>query len=458
MKTMTSRIVALQTLSSWQGTGAPVYIFFERCLHGCTISRSERALVTAIIGGVLRYLEYLDLVIGMFSHSPLKKMKPRTLFALRMGIYQLLFMDRIPPSAAVNETVKAFKEGRQPNWLVRVVNGILRNVGRRIEKIPSPGDIRVDGQRVLNHPRWLLDRWRQRFSEETVKEICRINNLVPPLTLRINTSRISRDELLIVLEGAGQCGKKGRFSKESLIMDQSGPISALPGYEEGYFLIQDEAAQLVSLLMPMVEGGNYLDGCAGLGGKTSHLAAIVPAGGKITALEPDDTRYRQLGENLHRLGLEAKVIQTTLEEFAESTSEKFDGILIDAPCSGTGVIRRHPDIRWNRKAADLKEYHEQQLELLVRADSLLKENGTIVYVTCSLEPEENEEVVEEFMKKNPEYIVRNAGGLLPAETAELINQQGMFAPTPADGLDGFFALRLLKCQVSGYRCQGTVIC
>ncbi len=446
MSTMTSRDIALQTLSDWQGTGAPVHIFFERCLHGSTVSRSERALATAIIGGILRHMEYLDLIIESFSHSPLKKMKPRTLFALRMGIYQLLFMDRIPPSAAVNETVMALKKSRQPKWLVRVVNGILRNAARRIEEIPAPEDIRADGRSVLNHPQWLVSRWQKRFGDEIARQICRENNLIPSLTLRVNTSRISRNDFLRILRDNGYHGKKGRFGKESIVMEVTGVIPALPGYEEGYFLVQDEAGQLVSLLMPMTEGGNYLDGCAGLGGKTSHLSALAPCGGKITALEPAGKRYRQLGENLHRLGFAARIIQTTLEDFARSISEKFDGILIDAPCSGTGVIRRQPDIRWNRKADDLQGYHQHQLELLMRADSLLKENGVIVYATCSLEPEENEEVIRDFLAKHPEYTLHNAGELLPAETAKLINQEGMFTPTPADGLDGFFAVRLDRCK------------
>jgi 16S rRNA (cytosine967-C5)-methyltransferase len=444
MNSITSRSIALQTLSNWHGTGAPVPVFFERCIDTHLSSSPERALARAIIGGILRHLEYLDLIIESFSHSPLKKMKTRTLFALRMGIYQLLFMDRIPPSAAVNETVKSFKEERQPQWLVRVVNGILRNVARNLKNIPASENIIGDGQPVLNHPSWLLSRWQKRFGDKIVREICRQNNLVPPLTLRVNTKRISRNQLLTVFLDNGYDVEKGRFSKESLIMENSGAISALPGYEEGYFLVQDEAAQLVSMLMPMVEHGNYLDGCAGLGGKTSHLASLVPVSGKITALEPDRKRYRQLGENLHRLGLEAKTIGTTLEEFAESSSEKFDGILIDAPCSGTGVIRRQPDIRWNRNPDDFNGYQQQQLDLLTRADSLLKENGSIVYATCSLEAEENEEVIEKFMAKHPEYIVENGVRLLPDETAKLINQQGMFISTPADGLDGFFAVRIVR--------------
>lgn len=447
MSAISSRNIVLKTLLNWQGTGVPLNIFFERSIKGFVVSSSERALAKAVIGGVLRNLEHLDLVIENFSHSPLKKMKPRTLFALRMGIYQLLFMDRIPPSAAVNETVKAFKEDRQPKWLVRVVNGILRNVARSFKDIPARKGINAGGQLVLNHPRWLTIRWQKRFGDETVEEICRQNNQVPLLSLRANTSKISRDQLLRFFLDQVQDVKKGRFSQDSLIMENRGVISELPGYEEGYFLVQDEAAQLASMLMPMVEHGNYLDGCAGPGGKTCNLASLlIPCSGKITALEPDRNRYRQLGENLHRLGLQAKTIQTTLEEFSESTIEKFDGIMIDAPCSGTGVIRRHPDIRWNRKADDLKGYNRQQLELLIRADSLLKENGVIVYATCSLEPEENEDVIGEFMAKHPGYTIENAKRFLPVETEKLINQQGMFTPTPADGLDGFFAVRLRRGQ------------
>ncbi len=443
-----SRLLALNVLCRWHDVHAPISGIFNQVVDGIHLEQRELKLANALVFGVLRQQQYLDYILGRFARHPLRKMKPRTLFALRIGLFQLLLMDRIPESAAVNETVKALKAVRQPKWLVSFVHGVLRNVARKKTEQPAPESAAINGQPILNHPDWLLRRWRQRFGPEKTTMICRCNNQPPLLTLRTNTRLISRNELQLLFAEAGVQALPGKFSSEALYFpESSGSINGLPGYDQGYFQVQDEAAQLASLLMPMRDGEKYLDACAGLGGKTSHLATLARKTVQITAVEPDKRRYRLLGENLNRLGIDrVSCSNTTLEQFAAETGERFDGILLDAPCSGTGVIRRQPDIRWNRREEDLESYQQQQVHLLSTTAGLLKKNGVLVYATCSLEPEENEGVVAAFLADHPEFFVDNAADYLPQPAACLVDKNGYFHPTPADGLDGFFAVRLQEKQ------------
>ncbi len=441
---MTSRTIALEILCQWHGSGKPIDIFLNE-LSSPKSKNREKGLVKTIVMGILRQKEYLDQVIKQFAHHPLKRMRPRTIYALRMGFYQLLFMDRIPPSAAINETVKAFKSKKQPTWLVRVVNGILRNGSRNIEKIKR--DYPEISQQITNHPDWLVKRWQDKYGLELSRKICLTNNTHPPLTLRVNRSLIEPDEFLLLLQNSNREAERGVFSPESIIIkNYRGSITDLPGYDKGFFQVQDEAAQLASYLMlPLQSSSQYLDACCGLGGKMTHLLTLCKARATITGIEPDSRRYKLLLENLHRLQLSAPTMQTTLESFAPACRNKFAGILIDAPCSGTGVIRRHPDIRWNRHENEIATYQKKQLSLLKAAGKLTREQGIIVYATCSLEREENEEVVARFIEQQPEFQMEDTADFLP-DQARVLSKNGFFCPTPANGLDGFFAVRLKKTK------------
>ena len=215
--------------------------------------------------------------------------------------------------------------------------------------------------------------------------------------------------------------------------------------DRGCFVVQDEAAQLATCLLTMKQGGRYLDGCAGLGGKTTHLAALLPPGADLTAIEPEKRRYRLLGENLQRMQVTGvATVNMDLDGFADTSGEKYDGILLDVPCSGTGVIRRRPDIRWNRREEDLADYQRQQLKLLRTAASLVQEGGIIVYATCSLEPEENSGVIEAFLAEHGRFYLEDGRRFLPPAAQHLVTAEGYFQPTPEKGLDGFFAARLRR--------------
>lgn len=446
MKPLSSRLLALDVLCAWNDSGTPINAVFDRITSTNKVEPKDLQLANAMVLGILRQQQYLDHILATFAKHPLRKMKIRTLVALRLGIFQLLLLDRIPESAAVNETILAFKAVRQPKWLVNFVNGVLRNVARKKQSLPTPAQATIKGQSIPNHPDWLVKRWQQRFGQGKTAAICKTNNQQPGLTLRTNTGNISRNQLQALLTEADYQSHPGIFSPEALILPQArGTITELPGYEQGFFQVQDEAAQLASHLLSPQAGRKYLDGCAGLGGKTGHLATMAADTTQITAIEPDKRRYQLLLKNLNRLGHKQVLTwNMTLEQFARQNKDQFDGILLDAPCSGTGVIRRQPDIRWNRRAEDLAAYQKQQLQLLETAASLLAETGILVYATCSLEANENEEVVAAFLARHQQFTSDHAGEYLPENALQLVSKAGFFQPTPADGLDGFFAARLRR--------------
>ena len=441
IKHIMARSAAVEALCLWASVSTPVDLIFNSTV--AELDDADRGLAKTLVYGVLRQRDYLDWIIGQFSKHPLAKMKTRTLMTLRVGVYQLFFLTRIPESAAVNTTVNTLKAAGQPAWLIGFVNGLLRAIVRAKASLPRPEDALSNNSPILNHPPWLVDRWHRRYGAEKTRAICQLNNTEPDLTLRTNIRRNSRASLLALLQKCGITACEGRFSPAALIIDKfPGSVAALPGYEEGFFQVQDEAAQLASLLFgPLASGCRILDACAGLGGKTCHLAETAPPGAIITAIEPDEKRFSLLNENLRRLGLDDYVVslRTDLARFASSAPLPFHAILVDAPCSGTGVIRRQPDIRWNRHPEDLPANRERQLRLLETAATLLAPGGTLVYATCSMEPEENEEVIVSFLQQHPRLTIRNARESLPEKAHILVDTNGFFRSNPTDGLDGFFA-------------------
>jgi 16S rRNA (cytosine967-C5)-methyltransferase len=448
------RYIAIEILISWEEDHLPVDQVMENQTADTAFSDPrDRQLLTALVYGVLRWRAYLDWVVEKFSKYPLARMKNRTLQALRLGIFQLIFLDRVPASAAINETVQALKDMKQPKWLTGFVNGMLRSVAREQDNIPTPLREKNSGSLPaavrLSHPEWLFKRWQQRYGEEDAISICRANNTMAPICLRVNTTLTTPAALLEKLSKEGLIAAPGKYSPLALrLVDYSGPITSVPGFAEGLFQVQDEAAQLVSMVLgPLQPEGTYLDGCSGLGGKTTHLAQELAAGSKLLAVEPNSGRLRKLQENLVRLRLDHRVtiVEGTLSSLLPENKEKFTGVLIDAPCSGMGVIRRHPDIRWNRSPADLSRYQEQQTGLLREAAQLVAHQGILVYATCSTEPEENEEVVKKFLAAQPHFILSHCRDVLPESAAGLVDSQGFLRIIPGrEDLDGFFAARFIK--------------
>jgi len=445
------RYIAIEILCHWEKSRLPVDRVIEKFISSIVFNDlRDRQLTLSLVYGIIRWRGYLDWVIAEFSKHPLAKMKPRTLQGLRVGIFQLFFLDRVPASAAINETVQALKDMKQPKWLTGFVNGILRNVKRQLHNIATPfNNMPLPESAKLSHPDWLIERWKNRYGDKLAAAICLENNREAHLCLRTNTTLTTTEGLLEKFNEAGLIAEQGKYSPLAVkLIDYHGPVINIPGFEEGLFQVQDEAAQLVAMLLGSLENKKkYLDGCAGLGGKTSHLAQVLPADGKLVAIEPNVGRVKKLRENLARLRLETSVtiIEGTIETLLPDMKEKFAGVLIDAPCSGLGVIRRHPDIRWNRTPDDLLRYQDKQSSILESAAQLLAPGGTLVYITCSTEPEENEEVIHKFLAEHSRFLISNCGNMLPENGRPLVDKKGFFRTLPGrDDLDGFFAAKLIK--------------
>ena len=440
----TARYAAIETLCKLAQTRLPIAQLFEQAVEEHKVSEADRQLAMKICYGVLRRKEYLDLILSQLCRQPLSKIKPFAYHALHTGLYQLLFLDRVPPSAAVNETVKAVAAAHLSKPIQGFVNGVLRQSIRKRSELPQADEVNL-----LNHPEWLVRRWQSNFGEETARQICLVNNQEPNLCLRA-TARTSKSELLHLLRQNSISASPGVYAPDAIIVERyQGPITALPGFKHGYFQVQGQAAQLATLLLgPFENGARYLDCCAGVGGKTSHLLSLVNAqSSSVVALEPHPRRVRQLRETLSRTAdfRRARVYEQTLENYSASGRPEFNAILIDAPCSGTGVIGRHPDIRWNRAAEQLEDYQNQQLSLLEHAEELLLPGGVIVYATCSIEPEENQQVISRFLEKHRHFSLTDCHAYLPPKAQQLIHN-GCFAPLPAAEIEGFFAARLTSIR------------
>ncbi len=442
----TARFAAIETLCHFYKIQSSVKPLFEQTMSRYALSGSERNLAMQLVYGVLRYRQSLDRILEILSRTPLKKLHSFVHQALAVGLYQLFFLERIPESAAVNEVVESCKIAKIPKRLHGFVNGCLRQAIRQKKNLATKVGTDAFGEKILNHPDWMVNRWRSHYGPQVTENICRANNREPLLVVRVNSSIINRDDFCQALETEEIAFRQGCYSDEAVVLPGfHGSITTLPGFTDGFFQVQDEAAQLVTILLgPFRQGGRYLDACAGLGGKTSHLLQF----GKehqleIHAVEPEPYRLQKLKENMNRLFLDSGPVvhEGNLQQFSLQDLPPFDGILIDAPCSGTGVTRRHPDIRWNRTPEDLLRYHQEQLALLTHAASLLGPEGVLVYATCSLEPEENSEVVNEFLTTHGAFTLTDCALQLP-EPARCLTHNNFFAPHPSEKTDGFFAARM----------------
>lgn len=443
-----ARFLAINALTQLKKTKLPITVILEKMTVTHAVNDDERRLTLNLIYGVLRHYQYLDHLLAVFCRKPLKKLHPTVHQGLRVGLYQILFLDRIPASAAVNETISALKRLKLSPQLSGLANGVLRAIIRQIEQLPGYLELEQQQKLILNHPGWLTERWRDHYGQKQMVQICRSNSKPATLVLRLNNNLTNKDVFQNQLAKQEINVENGRIAPDALVLPGfSGSVTNLPGFENGAFLVQDEGAQLIPfLLMPLTENGQYLDGCAGLGGKTSQLALLGQQYNiKLTATEPQKKRFLQLQANLKRLKIQDQVQHhmQTLEQFSSTNSKTFDGVLLDVPCSGTGVIGRHPDIRWNREESDLIKYRGTQLELLQYGSQIVSKGGILVYATCSLEPEENEQVIEHFLKTNDHFILTDCADVLPEKFHQFV-QNKYLRTMPAESIDGFFAARLVR--------------
>lgn len=378
-----------------------------------SLDRRDRAFLMEIVYGVLRYRDTLDWILGHFLKKP-ASLDDSTVNNLRTALYQLYFM-RVPERAVVHEAVEIEKAFGQKNRKAQppLVNAVLRNIVRQKDQFALPlKPEKPDSPASLialntSHPRWLVRHWIKRFGEEEAGLLAAANNMRPPFTVRTNTLRTTRESLMGQFRQEGIPAAPTGHSPEGITLE--GPVTYDDlAFAHGLFTVQDEASQLIPWLLNPQPGERVLDACAAPGGKTTHIAQMMRDEGEIVAVERDSARIAHLRENVSTLGLRSvRVVNADVAELDNLGT--FDRILLDAPCSATGVIRRNPDVKYRHKAADLLLFREKQLHLLKIVSRFLKKEGTLVYAVCSTEPEEGEQVIDEFLKTDHEFRIIDAG-------------------------------------------------
>jgi 16S rRNA (cytosine967-C5)-methyltransferase len=408
----------------------------------------DRAFLTELTYGVLRWRGRLDWVVRHFSKIPFEKIEPGTLNILRLGLYQILYLSRTPSSAAVNESVELAKRIRGKGG-AGFVNAVLRASIRKKDEILYPDfdqDPALHLSVAQSHPLWLVQRWINELGVEETFRICKFNNEISRLTLRTNTLKINRADLMEKLQRKELNPLPSPFSDQGILLQDPPPTAELPFLREGLYIIQDEASQLITSIVDPKPGERILDACAAPGGKTTHIAQAMENRGEIYALDLSKEKLDWIEEMCQRLGI--KIVKTIKGNAAASLPISkglvFDRVLADVPCSGFGTLRKNPDLKWRRGEKDIKRLSELQFSILANLSDYVREEGVLIYSTCTVFHEENEDVVETFLNEHPEFQLGRMEKVLP-EKFHLFFRNGYFNTfPPRDGMDGFFAARLIK--------------
>jgi 16S rRNA (cytosine967-C5)-methyltransferase len=402
------------------------------------LDKQDRSFLMEIVFGVLRYRNYLDWMLKDFLRRP-SGLSPYTINNFRVALYQILFM-RVPEWAVVNEAVNIEKIEKK-----RLVNAVLRNFIRNKEKIKLPQEKTVNYIAIkTSHPKWLIKRWIDRFGFEEALLLAEANNKIPPIILRADNSE-KREEIIKDFSERGIEAYPTKYSPAGIVLNEFF-ISLEEDIRKYNLYVQDEASQLVTYLLNPLSDEKILDACAAPGGKTTHIANLMGDKGEIIALESEEKRIRLLRENIERFNYKSiKILFSDIRNV--KNLGPFDKILVDAPCSAIGVIRRNPDVKYKHKKNDLRRYKATQLDILYASSLFLKAGGSMVYSVCSTELEEGEEVVETFLKKNPNfYTIEGDYDFL--EPFKYVYKGMIIYRTflHKHNMDGFFMARLKKLE------------
>ncbi len=402
------------------------------------VADSERALVRELTMGTARWQPRLEILLDRFLDKPLRRADQDVQALLLIGLYQLLHT-RIPAHAALSETV-ACADSLKKKWAKGLVNAVLRRAQREAEELLP--QLEKDPVVVTAHPRW-LQKSLKAFWPQHWLDICAANNQHPPMTLRVNALRTSRDDYLQQLEQAGIAANATEHSHSGIRLEQPCDVHQLPGFADGLCSVQDEAAQLSAQLLDLQPDQRVLDACCAPGGKTCHILESQPQLGSLLALDLEAARLKRVQDNLDRLQLSARLMATDVRAVDSWWDGRlFDRILLDAPCSATGVIRRNPDIKLTRQPDDIAELARLQGELLDALWPTLKQGGLLLYATCSVLPTENSDSIGQFLARTPDACELDTGlhcGIAQPHGRQLL-------PQP-DGHDGFYYALVQKAVV-----------
>ncbi|BAY79377.1 sun protein (plasmid) [Nostoc linckia NIES-25] len=452
--------------------GAYVDVSLDRVLQKVSLADSDRRLVTELVYGSVRRQRTLDTLIDQLAQKKSHQQPKDLRTILHLGLYQLRYQERIPASAAVNTTVQLAKENGF-SGLTGFVNGLLRQYLRKAEGQGGRGAEGKDSlllpQSPVPHfdplqlpenpvqrlgilhsfPDWIIEVWLEQLGLVETEQLCEWMNQSPTIDLRINPLRTSIEEVEAALQSAGVLVRRVRHLPQALrLIGNAGPIQKLPGFQEGWWTVQDSSAQLVSHLLDPQPGEVVIDACAAPGGKTTHIAELMQDKGKIWACDRTSSRLRKLQENSQRLNL--KSIQICIGDSRNFTQfhNTADRVLLDAPCSGLGTMHRHADARWRQTPESVRELSMLQKELLSHTSTFVKPGGVLVYATCTLHPAENEEAIAAFLAESPNWQIESPSGL-EFPDLERTTSKGWFKLWPhREDMDGFFMVRLRKTNNS----------
>jgi 16S rRNA (cytosine967-C5)-methyltransferase len=442
--TSPARAVAARVLVRVEAEGAFADLALDAELSRAAVDPRDAALATELVYGTLRWQRYLDWILAPHSRRRLASLDPRPRALLRLTAYQLVFLERIPSFAAVDDAVTLAGQRAKPG-VPQFVNAVLRSFARRgpREREPAPPHDPIEAVAVrCSFPTWLARRWIERHGVDEASALMRAMNERPPLTVRTNTLRTTRAALAARLRDDDQLETTPTaLAPEGLIVVRGGRPGSWPAFADGALTVQDEASMLVARLLEPRPGEVVADACAAPGTKTTHLAQLMDDRGRILAFDPQPARLALVGEAVARVGV--SIVETlggTAESLAPGFADACDAVLVDAPCTNLGVLRRNPEVKWRRAPADVAASAARQREILAAAATMVKRGGRLVYATCSLEPEENEQVIAAFRAERGDFAADP-----PRDFPLPLDADGLLRCRPhRHGTDGFTAIRLRR--------------
>lgn len=447
-ETLSARDGALLVLREVELKDAYVNLALNRILGNGHVPPKERALLTELSYGVLQRLNTLDWALSLHLERPLQQLTPWIRNILRLGAYQLCYLQRIPPAAAVDEGVKqAHRYGHQ--GVAGLVNAVLRKLAAGSGELPWPSQRRNPEQYLslyYSYPLWMVRRWLKQLGFKETEAFCAAGNVPPPLTVRTNMLRLTRPELQLKLAEEGVTAEELAFAPAGLQLKLGGRLEELDSFKRGLFQVQGEASMLVSPLLNPRPGETVLDLCSAPGGKTVHLSMLMENKGTVVAGDLHSHRLKLVEGAARRQGVE--IIQTEKLDGRDISADRwksFHRVLLDVPCSGLGVLRRKGDLKWRRRAEDIPALARLQQELLQNAFSVLRPGGVLLYSACTVEPEETVGVIREFLGKENSASLSLLAPLLPEGLRQEEKEEGLLQLWPhRHGLDGFFMARIRK--------------
>lgn len=430
-----AREIALKVLKEVNAGGKYVNISLKQNLDRAKIDSRDARLVTQLVYGTLENQINIDKILKQFAK--LNRTNPWVENILRMGCYQILYLDKIPDSAACNEAVTLCKKYAS-NSLAGFVNGVLRNIVRNKEKLVT--------QKVSAFPSWIIEKWEKDYGYDVVKQMTDISLVDRSITIRANRSVISKEQLAAKLQDMGVEVKNGLYFEEALRIRITGNVGDNPLYKEGLFTVQGESSMLVSHIVNPKKDDIILDACSAPGGKAIHMAEMMENQGKIYAWDVHPHRVELIKRNCKRMGVniinaeeqDARLFRPDLEKY-------FDRVLIDAPCSGLGVAHHKPDISLKITPEKLKSLAALQWDIISTCSRYVKPGGILVYSTCTINSDENEKIINRFLDEFPDFAIDEFTDEVPDYFKNRIEEPGMIRLTPGrDGLDGFFIARMRR--------------